>query len=63
MKRVKKLSESGSIQGRGTKKSDLKLDSLRFLILITRLQSHSVICIRRSAKYPCRFPKSKESNF
>ena len=44
VKRVRKLSESGSIQGRCTEKSDLKLDSLRFLTLITKLQSHSAFC-------------------
>ena len=34
MIRVRKLSESGSLQ------TDLKLDSLNFLTLITKLQSH-----------------------
>ena len=50
--RVRKLSESGSISGHYTGKTDLKLDSLSFLTLIAKLQSHSagVLC---SAKYPC----------
>ena len=40
MIRVTKLSDSGSIQGHYTRKIDLKLDSPRFLTLITILQSH-----------------------
>ena len=38
--RVRKLSESGSIWSHYTGKIDLKLDSLSFLTLITKLQSH-----------------------
>ena len=35
------MSESGSIKGHYTGKTDLKLDSLSFLTLITNLQSYS----------------------
>ena len=51
--RVRKLSESGSIWSHYTGKIDLKLDSLSFLTLITKLQSiwrsafyilHSALC-------------------
>ena len=35
------MSESGSIEGHYTGKSDLELDSFSFLTLITNLQSHS----------------------
>ena len=38
---VKKLSESGSTWGQYTGKTDLKLDSLSFLTLITKFQRHS----------------------
>ena len=43
--RVKKQSKSGSIWGRYTGKTDLKLDSLSFLTLITKFQSNSTFCI------------------
>ena len=42
--RVRKLSESGSISGPYTGKSDLKLDLLSLLTLITKLLSHSAFC-------------------
>ena len=38
---VKKLSESGSTLGQYTGKTDLKLDSLSFLTLITKFERHS----------------------
>ena len=54
---VRKLSESGSnftlIQ---TGKTDLKLDSLHLLTLITKLQSRSAFCIQCSAF--CKIPLS-----
>ena len=37
---VRKLSESGFVKGLDTWKTDLKLDSLSFLTLNTKLQSH-----------------------
>ena len=42
--RVRKLSESGSISGPYTGKTDLKLDLLNLLTLITKLLSHSAFC-------------------
>ena len=42
--RVRKLSESGSISGPYTGKTDLKLDLLSLLTLITKLLSHSAFC-------------------
>ena len=41
---VRKLSESGSISGPYTGKTDLKLDLLSFLTLVTKLLSHSAFC-------------------
>ena len=38
--RVSKLSESGSIWGHYNGQTDLKLDSLSFLTLFTKFQSH-----------------------
>ena len=59
-------SESGFIQGYYNGKTDLKFDSLSFLTLITKRQSHSAFCIRHSAfcKIPlphrvCLSPKGK----
>ena len=37
---VRKLSESGFVKGLDTWKTELKLDSLSFLTLNTKLQSH-----------------------
>ena len=42
--RVRKMSESGSISGPYTGKTDLKLDLLNLLTLITKLLSHSAFC-------------------
>ena len=42
--RVRKLSESGSISGPCTGKTDRKLDLLSLLTLITKLLSHSAYC-------------------
>ena len=42
MIRVRKLNESGSISGHHTGKTDLKLDSLSFLTLITKLEHFTV---------------------
>ena len=54
---VKKLSESGSTLGHYTGKTELKLDSLRFLP-ITKLQGHSAFCIRGSVVYKILLPQS-----
>ena len=45
---LRKLSESGSIQGHYTEQTDLKLDSLSFLTLITKLHSHSAFRLATS---------------
>ena len=42
MIRVRKLNESGSISGHYTGKTDLKLDSLSFLTLISKLEHFMV---------------------
>ena len=42
MIRVRKLNELGSISGHYTGKTDLKLDSLTFLTLITKLEHFTV---------------------
>ena len=42
--RVRKLSESGSFSGTYTGKTNLKLDLLNLLTLITKLLSHSAFC-------------------
>ena len=49
---VRRLSESGSLFW-----ENLKLDSLSFLTLIAKLQSHLAFCLRHSVfcKYPCRY--------
>ena len=42
--RIRKLSESGSISGPYTGKTDLKLHLLSFLTLVTKLLSHLAFC-------------------
>ena len=42
--RIRKLSESGSISGPYTGTTDLKLDLLSFLTLVTKLLSHLAFC-------------------
>ena len=42
--RIRKLSESGSIWGPYTGTTDLKLDLLSFLTLVTKLLSHLAFC-------------------